>query len=117
MVASYSDTAGFLALSYPRASLFSWLPLIALLTSIHSVVVVPGVDTASSETWFEGKGKDWSQFLPEYVLPSPSVYRFNHGIASAESNSRIWSEILDSGLTLLELLVSLLKENPKVSNP
>ncbi|MCJ1357710.1 MAG: hypothetical protein MMC33_007706 [Icmadophila ericetorum] len=71
------------------------------------VIVVPGVGTAAPGTWFEGRGQSWLHFLPGEVLPSPTIYHFDHGL-DPDMDSRIWSNVLDMGLGLLEALLQLL---------
>ncbi|KAH8587276.1 hypothetical protein B0O99DRAFT_656491 [Bisporella sp. PMI_857] len=74
---------------------------------MSSVIVVPGIGTASPGAWFEGKGQTWDHFLPHDVLPSPSVYYFHHGLGP-DIDSQLWINILDRGLGLLEDLLVLL---------
>jgi hypothetical protein len=81
--------------------------------TIGSVIVVPGVGTASPDTWFEGKGQTWDHFLPDDVLPSPTVYYFHHGLGP-DIDSRLWSNLLDRGLGLLEDLLVLLNARDEV---
>lgn len=72
-----------------------------------SVIMVPGVGTNLPETWFEGKGQSWPQILPDEILPSPVVYQFDHKL-TLDTDSKLWSDILDRGLGLLEALLNLL---------
>ena len=69
-----------------------------------SVIMVPGVGTASPETWFEGKGYSWHQTLD--AVSSPVIYQFDHRL-SLDTHSKLWSDILDQGLTFLEALLNL----------
>ena len=75
--------------------------------------MVPGVATATPETWFQGHGRSWSQLLPTDVLPSPVVYCFYHGL-DRDTDSRLWNKIFESGLALLEALLTLLNSREEV---
>ena len=81
---------------------------------IFSVILVPGVGTAPPETWFEGKGQSWPQILPDDAVPTPVVYHFDHKL-SVDTDSKIWSDVLDRGLGLLEALLNLLNTRIQVS--
>jgi hypothetical protein len=78
-----------------------------------SVIVVPGVGTPPANTWFQGKGQRWPQLLPEDVLPSPSVYLFNHNLL-LDTNPRLWSDVIEKGLELLEALMTLFNAKEEV---
>ena len=80
---------------------------------IHRIIVVPGVGTASPDTWFEGRGRSWPDLLPDNVLPSPAVYQFHHGLG-LDTDMPLWSDILDRGLGLLEALLILLDKSDEV---
>jgi len=77
------------------------------------VIVVPGVATPVPGTWFEGKGQTWLHFLPENVLPAPTIYQYDHKLGP-DMDSRIWSNVLDRGLGLLEALLILIKDRDEV---
>jgi hypothetical protein len=81
--------------------------------ALCSVIVVPGVSTPAPGTWFEGKGQTWHRFLPEKVLPAPAIYQYDHDLGP-DMDSRIWSNVLDRGLGLLEAMLILLKEKDEV---